>query len=46
MKYAYDEMYLPDVQKNLGFFFQFMLFSLGYSPKEAQDIFLNSSVMA
>ncbi|HBB13979.1 MAG TPA: hypothetical protein DCZ76_06835 [Treponema sp.] len=46
MKYAYDEMYLPDVQKNLGFFFQFMLFSLGYSPKEAQDIFLNSIIPA
>lgn len=44
MKYAYDESYLSDVQKNLGFFFQFLLWNLKLSPDEAQDFFLKSII--
>lgn len=41
---SYDETYLPDVQKNLGFFFQFMLCNMKFSPEEVQKIFLNSII--
>lgn len=44
MIYAYDEMYLPDVQKNLGFFLQFLLCNMCFSPSEAQSTFLNSII--
>ncbi|WP_298533321.1 hypothetical protein [uncultured Treponema sp.] len=44
MKYAYDEMYLADVEKNLGFFFQFLLHNLNLSPLEAQNLFLKSEI--
>ena len=44
MKYAYDEMYLADVEKNLGFFFQFLLHNLDLSPLEAQNLFLKSEI--
>lgn len=46
MTYAYDESYLSDVQKNLGFFFQFTLCTLQLSPKETQDAFLHSEIPA
>ena len=44
MACTYDEMYLSDVQKNLGFFFQLLLHNMEFSPKEAQEIFLNSTI--
>lgn len=44
MKYTYDEMYLSDVQKNLGFFFQLLLHNIGLSPEESQKIFLDSII--
>lgn len=44
MSYAYDEMYLPDVQKNLGFLFQFMLSDMDMSPDSAQAAFLESEI--
>lgn len=44
MTCAYDEIYLNDAQKNLGFFFQFLLFDLNLSPEEAQEIFLSSEI--
>lgn len=44
MKYAYDEMYLADVEKNLGFFFQFLLSNLNRTPTEAQNLFLKSEI--
>ena len=44
MIYAYDESYLSDVQKNLGFFFQFLLWNLKLSPEETQKIFLDSQI--
>lgn len=44
MKYAYDEMYLADVQKNLGFFFQFLLHNLSVLPADAQKFFLESEI--
>lgn len=44
MIYLYDESYLSDVQKNLGFFFQFLMWNLTYSPDEAQKVFLASDI--
>lgn len=44
MTYPYDESYLSDVQKNLGFFFQFLMWNLKLSPEEAQKIFLTSQI--
>jgi len=44
MTYAYDEMYLPDVQKNLGFLFQFLLSDMNMSPADAQKAFLDSEI--
>ena len=44
MKSSYDESYLPDVQKNLGFFFQFVLCNVKLSPLEAQEVFLASEI--
>ena len=44
MTCTYDEMYLSDVQKNLGFFFQLLLHNMGLSPKNAQEAFLNSII--
>jgi hypothetical protein len=44
MTCAYDESYLPDMQKNLGFFFQFLMWSLKLPPEEAQKLFLNSEI--
>ena len=44
MIYTYDESYLPDVQKNLGFFFQFMLWNMQYTAAETQRIFLRSII--
>ena len=44
MKCAYDEMYLSDVQKNLGFFFQFLLHNMRLSVDEAQTAFLGSVI--
>ena len=41
---SYDESYLSDVQKNLGFFFQFMLCNMNFSPEEAQKKFLESII--
>ena len=46
MKYTYDKMYLPDVQKNLGFFFQFLLHNLTFSPDKTQQLFLASEIPA
>ena len=46
MQYSYDESYLSEVQKNLGFFFQFLLHNLAFSPKNAQTIFLSSIIPA
>ena len=44
MTCTYDEMYLNDVQKNLGFFFQLLLHNMELSPKNAQEAFLNSII--
>lgn len=44
MTYTYDESYLSDVQKNLGFFFQFLMWNLKITPEETQRIFLNSII--
>lgn len=44
MTYAYDEMYLSDVQKNLGFLFQFLLRDMNLSSADAQKAFLNSEI--
>lgn len=44
MTCTYDEMYLNDVQKNLGFFFQLLLHNIELSPKNAQEAFLNSII--
>lgn len=44
MTCTYDEMYLNDVQKNMGFFFQLLLQNLELSPKETQEAFLNSII--
>ena len=44
MNCTYDEMYLSDVQKNLGFFFQFLLHNMKLSPDETQKIFLSSEI--
>ena len=44
MKYAYSEMYLSDVQKNLGFFFQAALHNLNLSVDEVQRTFLASEI--
>ena len=44
MKCAYDEMYLSDVQKSLGFFFQFLLHNMRLSADEAQSAFLGSVI--
>jgi hypothetical protein len=44
MKYAYSEMYLSDVQKNLGFFFQATLHNLNLSVDEVQGTFLASEI--
>lgn len=44
MKSSYDEIYLSDVQKNLGFLFQFMLCNMTLNPEEAQNAFLNSII--
>ncbi|MCR4789678.1 MAG: hypothetical protein K5839_01210 [Treponemataceae bacterium] len=41
---TYDEMYLSDVQKNLGFFFQLLLHNMELSPGESQNVFLNSII--
>ncbi len=37
-------MYLSDVQKNLGFFFQLLLHNMELSPGESQNVFLNSII--
>lgn len=44
MKSSYDEIYLADVQKNLGFFFQFMLCNMKFSPEDVQKKFLESII--
>ncbi|MBO4321158.1 MAG: hypothetical protein J5857_11895 [Treponema sp.] len=44
MTYIYDESYLADVQKNLGFFFQFLMWNLKITPDNAQSIFLDSHI--
>lgn len=44
MKYTYDESYLNDIQKNLGFFFQSAICLLKFSPEQVQSIFLESEV--
>ena len=44
MAYAYDESYLSDAQKNLGFFFQFLLWNLKFTPIDAQNTFLKSQI--
>ena len=44
MTYAYDASYLSDVQKNLGFFFQFLLCNVKLSPEETQRVFLESEI--
>ena len=37
MALSYNQMYLSDVQKNLGFLFQFCLCNLEKSPEELQQ---------
>lgn len=37
MALSYNQMYLSDVQKNLGFLFQFCLCNLEQSPEELQQ---------
>ena len=44
MKSAYSEMYLSDVQKNLGFFFQATLHNLNLPVDEVQRVFLASEI--
>ncbi|MBQ7366815.1 MAG: hypothetical protein IJW57_06280 [Spirochaetaceae bacterium] len=44
MALSYDQLYLSDVQKNLGFLFQFCLRTLGKSPEELQQDFLSSII--
>ena len=44
MALSYEQMYLSDVQKNLGFLFQFCLCNLGKSPQELQQDFLSSII--
>lgn len=44
MALSYDQMYLSDVQKNLGFLFQFCLCNLEKSPEELQQDFLSSII--
>ncbi len=44
MKYAYSEMYLSDVQKNLGFFFQAALHNLSLPVDQVQKAFLASEI--
>lgn len=44
MNYPYDEMYLSDAQKNLGFFFQTALCNLCLSADEVQKAFLDSII--
>lgn len=44
MALSYEQMYLSDVQKNLGFLFQFCLCNLGKSPQELQQDFLASII--
>lgn len=46
MIYTYSQMYLNDVQKNLGFFFQTALRYLRKSPAEVQQAFLQSEIPA
>ena len=46
MALSYEQMYLSDVQKNLGFLFQFCLCNLGKSPEELQQDFLSSIIPA
>ena len=46
MALSYDQMYLSDVQKNLGFLFQFCLCNLKKSPEELQQDFLSSIIPA
>lgn len=46
MKSAYSEMYLNDVQKNLGFFFQAALHNLNLPVDEVQKTFLASEIPA
>lgn len=46
MALSYEQMYLSDVQKNLGFLFQFCLCNLGKSPQELQQDFLSSIIPA
>lgn len=44
MALSYEHLYLSDVQKNLGFLFQFCLVDLGKSPDEVQADFLASEI--
>ena len=44
MVLSYDQMYLADVQKNLGFLFQFCLCNLRKTPEELQRDFLSSEI--
>ena len=44
MALSYEQMYLSDVQKNLGFLFQLCLVDLGKSPDEVQADFLASEI--
>lgn len=44
MKSAYDESYLSDAQKNLGFFFQFLLCNMRFDADAAQKVFLDSII--
>ena len=44
MKSAYDESYLSDAQKNLGFFFQFLLCNMRLDADAAQKVFLDSII--
>lgn len=44
MKLSYDEMYIADVQKNLGFLFQFSLCNLKKKSNEFQSDFLLSEI--
>lgn len=46
MKYTYDESYLNDVQKNLGFFFQAALCNLHLPPDKVQQAFVESDIPA
>lgn len=44
MPFAYDKSYLGDVQKNLGFLFQFLLCSVKLSADDAQKAFFKSEI--